>query len=665
MRYRTCILFVFWCFCFGKTHAQSNEITVEVLVDKVSHTNIRSFLQKTTEAVYKFYHDDMVNENCITSNCISVKYPDAEKTIITANDPAYSNLSKLKVFKMDPASGRIAIKMMTYKNNKGESCEYDKGDDYYFVSPLEIKLTELNPGVFSVPYTLVGKSEKFTSVIRVRYLPPVPANIKQDKPENVNDATKAVTLHSLVELTNKTNLTYLWEYKIGEDNTWKELGKTIDESVVFFPNRDIFKKIIKTDQTVQFRMKAVSPETQGPYSAPFTMQFTPDAPQIEKEDITLTATCPNTPSGEISIKKISGSAENFAYYVMKGKTVSPENYPDLISAANKIKAGTLPHNTPYAIQKLEEGDYTLVVYNANMPVGKIFWYYPFTISKYSVLTIKAQETKEATCAGVPDGQIMVETGGGDPGKLIYSISPAMGKKQQFGHTAIFTELTPGIYSVFVKDACSQLVATRELEIVKKTVQIKGKINIVTEPINNFSNGSVNIMLEGGSGQYKYVLTRGNMAESEKTATNASWVIDHLMRASYKIKVTDLNFPQCPGWDTSFVLSGKTLMADTTQQMLKKDSGQVAFSLKQPLPDIHFSLKPDFKFFINALNNHPGKREYFHSGGMAIINQYQCLFFITTGIPLPVAFPAGLFYQPACSQFYFRGTNGETNDGRIG
>ena len=584
MMSKSLVLAAFVCMYLGKSYSQGRDIPVEIIVDKLSHKNIRGFLEKTTEAVYKFYNGEISQENCITNKCIVLKSSDKEKSVNTSEDPVLSSIKALKVFRISQNTEVISLKMETFKNDKGDVCEFDKGDNHHSLVSLDIKLSDLNPGVFSNPLVMVAKDEKFTATIRVRYGLPVPIDIKPENIEKINDATKAITLKSQVDLTNKTNLTYLWEYSIDEENNWKELGKTISESVVFFPNRDVFKKTIKGNQTIHMRMKAVSSEIAGPYSATCDMQFTPTPPKFDNNDVTTQETCPNSPTGSISIKGLTGVADKFAYYIIKSKTLAADDYPDVIERGKKVFSGTVNSSKPLVIEKLDEGDYSIVIYNADVPVGKMFSTYSFNIKKYSLLVIKSESVTEATCANMPDGQILIEIEGGSPGKLITTITPAVGKSKQFSHNIVFTELTPGTYTVFVKDQCSQTIATKELEILKKTIQIKGKVEIATEPLNNFPNGSIKVNLEGGSGQYKYILAKGTNAGLEKTTLMPVWIIDNLTKGSYKLKIIDMSYPQCPGWDTIFILTGKTLGNDSTisqpEKPEKKDSSQSALSVKK-------------------------------------------------------------------------------------
>lgn len=637
------ILAVFICgLSTQRTKAQGKDMPVEVVVDKLSHKNIRGFLEKTIEAVYKFYNDDITPDNLITSKCLVLKSTDKEKSINTADDISLGSLKTLKQFKINPIAGVINIKMESFKNEKGDPCEFDKGDNYHSVVSLDVKLSELNPGMFSAPLPMIAKDDKFAAAVRVRYGIPAPAEIKAEGIEKVNDPSKSITLKSLLDLANKANLNYVWEYKTDEDNNWKELGKTSTESFVFTPAKDVFKKAIKTSETMHLRMKAVSAEISGPYSATCDILFTPAAPQFDRNDVATVATCPNSPSGSVTIKSISGVADNIAYYIIKEKNIEPGDYPDVIEQNKKVYSGTVTANKSLVIQKMEEGDYSIVIFNANMQVGKMFTTHSFNVKKIANLAIKAESVTEATCGNIPDGQILIEVEGGSPGKLVTTITPNIGKVKQFSKNIVFSELPAGLYTIFVKDECSQTISTKELEILKKTVQIKGRVDIESEPFNNFSNGTVKVSLEGGSGQYKYILTKGTVARPEKPVTASTFVIDNISKGGYKLKIIDMSLPLCPGWDTTFNVTGKTLVADTSSvQPEKKDSTpsqttkliskkinqeryladinilpgsknkmkeNLVKLMYEELENIHFSFQYDPEFFFYTLNDGFRKRK---------------------------------------------------------
>lgn len=549
-----------------QVNAQEKTIPVEIVVEKLSHKNVRAFLEKTTESIFKLYHKEANPENLLTSSCIIVQSTEKERSVNLADDPVLSPMKALKVFRVNQNTEVITLKLETFKNDRGELCNYDKGDNHFSVVSMDIKLSELAPGVFSAPITMVAKDEKFTATFRVRYGLPATKAIRYEGLQKINNAVKPVQLVSGIELANKTNLNYLWEYRLESEGEWKELGKTSSESIEFNPNKDLFKKNIKSNQTVHVRMKAVSSELAGQYSEMYDMQFSPPAPQLNVNEIVPQETCPNAPSGILSVKGVIGAADHFAYYIIKGSTIEEADYPDEINPTKKIASGKNPFDRPLQIPKLPEGEFTLVLYNADMAVGKLFVTHPFTIKKYPLLSIKKEDASDATCASIPDGQILIETEGGMPGKLVYSITPNKGKASHFDRSLMFTELPPDSYTVFVKDQCSQSIATREIVIRQKAVKISGSVEVTNEPINNFSNGSVRVHLQGGTGQYMYTVYKGTAASGlDRISQDTSWLLDNLTKGSYRLKVNDMAFPLCPGWDTSFTVVGKTISADTLQK----------------------------------------------------------------------------------------------------
>ncbi len=614
-------------------HAQGKELPVEVVVDKLSHKNIRAFLEKEIDAVFKFYHDEFLPDNNITNKCIVLKSIDKEKSINTADDIAISALKSLKQFKVNSSRGVIQLKMESFKNDKGDVCEYDRSDNYHSIVALEVKLHELNPGVFSAQLPIIAKDDKFAASIRVRYGIPAPAPITAEAIEKVNDPLKSITLKSMLELSNKANLSYVWEYKTDTENEWKEMGKTPTESFVLLPAKDIFKRAIKTNETIHFRMKAVSSEIAGPYTENFTVLFTPPAPHFERSEVKTVPTCPNSPSGSISIATITGFSDSLAYYILKGKTIDSTAYPDIVAQDLKAYSGTVVNNKSLTVQKLEEGDYTIVLYNANAQVGKMFTTHIFSIKKMPLLSIKSDKVSDATCSNSADGQILIELDGGNPGKLVTSITPNLGKTKQVGRSIYFTELPIGTYTVFVKDECSQIIASKELEVLQKTVQIRGKLEIETEPLDNTTNGVVIVSLEGGTGQYKYVVTKGIIAGTEKTETTNVFKIDKFAIGTFKIKVVDANFPLCPSWDTTFSIIGKTqevITIDTTKtiQPEKKDTIK-----NQTSKNIELRMNMERNEF-NA--RRMADRIFKQSNVIAILNKKEDLSFCWYSNPLLVA-----------------------------
>lgn len=68
--------------------AQGKQVPVEVVVDKLSYSHIRGFLERTTEAVYKFYRNEIGPQNYIADKgCLLLVSKEADKTQSLADDP--------------------------------------------------------------------------------------------------------------------------------------------------------------------------------------------------------------------------------------------------------------------------------------------------------------------------------------------------------------------------------------------------------------------------------------------------------------------------------------------------------------------------------------------------------------------------------------------------
>jgi|GEM_PF-923337 len=602
--------------------AQGREVPVEVMVDKVGYSHIRGFLERTTEAVYKFYRNEIAPQNYIADRgCLFVSSKDADKTLLLADDPQLSLNRFMRPYPLSIEDGTISIRMEAFRHERGDPCTYDKGDRHYSTAGVDVKMAELDPGVFSSPYRLAGKDGKLWAEIRMRYGLPMPAPISHKDHLAINDVSKVVEFSSFVQLPNKKNLEYLWEFQLEGSNEWKLLGKTISESVVFFPLRDVLKAPIKNTQLIRFRMKAISKEAAGEYVY-YETKFTPEAPEFTNASTALTPSCSGTPTGIINMGEVKGVADQFAYYVIKGKTLPEEEKPDLVGQEQKIKWGTIHNGAALKIEGLATGDYTLVVHNAGMKVGNTFITQTFSITQYPALTIKSSEVKEATCSNTPDGQILMETEGGNPSRFTYLISPATGKQQSSGRTVIFSDLLPGIYAVVIKDACNQL-ASRDIEVTRKTAQLQGQVAVKTEAINEFANGALNVSLENGSGKYRYSVWSNNVMMAEKETSSPKFIIDRLAKGTYQLKVQDLNTGKCPGWDTVFTMTAKVIASDTassikdtTNKNEQQQWSSMVTTAKVSVPDVRQSVfagdaqAKQINSFAAYVKNTPGQKRYY-------------------------------------------------------
>ena len=140
-----------------------------------------------------------------------------------------------------------------------------------------------------------------------------------------------------------------------------------------------------------------------------------------------------------------------------------------------------------------------------------------TVNTLPVVTANVSPLK---CYGGKDGSITVMPNGGDSSlKYLWSDSAV---------TATISGLTPGTYTVFIKDTISQCAVTDSFTIVSPdSIQITADVTNVLclEP-----NGAISLSVAGGTPPYKYEWSDKSTASS----------ISGLVAGSYSVTVTDAN-----------------------------------------------------------------------------------------------------------------------------
>lgn len=554
MQYKSLLLCTFFLIintCF----AQKKEVPVEVVIEKLQHLDLR---EKNTDAVYKFFYDTVLSQNNITEQCLTVHSLSGAKRVDTS-DVELKGKAKLKAFVLNSLADSIVIKMETYENDRGELCDYDKGDDYHSIATFTLKVKDLNPGIFSDTFTVYSEKQEFAALMRIRYGIPEAEDIVKLNEDSIIEVTRPVSLKSSLALKNKQGLTYHWEYKTERAQEWTSFNSaTNSESIEFNALKDIFKTPITKNETLQVRMKAVSVEIKSNYTAPLMLHFTPAAPEIPT-DIALAPTCPNNDCGSISMAAIKTIGDSVSYYLIKGKSLKPESYPDRVGDTAKIDAGTIAKVDSLSIESLAEGDYNLVIYNNVGAVGKAFAVHPFTIIKYKELKTLSVLPENAGCDSTASGQISLAMEGGNPDSLTYYISPIAGKPviDFAGRKAIFTKLPAGSYSVIVRDKCNQEIILDQVEVKTKTEAsgLEAQVHIEAQPNNSLAEGIVKIQLGGGTGNYAYNVSSGSLQTKGEIIGN-SGIIPHLPIGSLELRVVD-NAAKCLTWDTILVLGSET------------------------------------------------------------------------------------------------------------
>lgn len=587
--------------CFAG-RAQHTSIPVEVVVEKLQHKDIRSFLEKSTEAVFKFYHDTVVQENYLAESCIIVNSKQEERTIDLSNDAEFKQKRNLKPFAIPSTSTSIILKMENYEDDKGEVCIHDKGDDHFYISSLQINLAEVNAGVFSKSFNLISEKEKYAAVVKVRYGIPKPDDIIHINAEEVTEVTKPITLQSDVKLINKKGLTYQWEYNIAGEDKWHALGQpTLTASVVFIPGREIFKTPIKANQKVKLRVKAISAEIHSEFSMPIEVAITPEAPKFIPADVSLIPSCPNKNSGTVAISSIISPADSLQYIIIEGKVPVFTSVEDVLSKTVR-KQGIVPSAGVFTVNDLDNGDYTLFIHNAVGAVGKAGVAHAFSITEFPVLEITDVILEEASCDSSNNGRITVNTKGGNPHKLSYFIDPPLGDRTVLDRNVVFSQLPAGVYAVVIEDECGQHLSKKSLEVLRKAMPLMGEVAQIIPAASETSNGSVKLKVYGGTGMYDYVMTNAGATVKEGSLDNAL-VIGDLPAGSFNLKITDKTYT-CASWDTLLVIPQKT--QENSQQIPAEgssptDSVSLNYFSNQPSIGPNFTVRDKKLDFYGTSN----------------------------------------------------------------
>ncbi|HHH50240.1 MAG TPA: T9SS type A sorting domain-containing protein, partial [Saprospiraceae bacterium] len=165
---------------------------------------------------------------------------------------------------------------------------------------------------------------------------------------------------------------------------------------------------------------------------------------------------------------------------------------------------------------LPAGDYTLSIRNENNCIVT----QALTITEPTAPHIEI-EVQNESCAGDNDGQITINTTGGT-GPFQYSINNGI----TFQNENVFTNLSPGIYTVIVKDANGCTFEKLVNISAAQALQVEFTINHAT---CNYDNGFIASIVTGGHFPYQYNWSGTNANEA---------VANNLYAGTYALTITD-------------------------------------------------------------------------------------------------------------------------------
>ncbi len=219
----------------------------------------------------------------------------------------------------------------------------------------------------------------------------------------------------------------------------------------------------------------------------------PDPIIIEVDSIfnNTDPTCTN-PNGAINISS-SGGTSPHTYLWNNGST-----------NMNQTNLCHFGPSTPYTVTVTDGNGCTQVLSNINLNLG---------------LAVSVEEVNDISCFGECDGSIDITVTGG-----VTPYTYSWGNEDQ-------SDLCPGTYSVTVTDAANNTTVAQNIMINGPSSALTVSTNVITQPTENMSDGSITINVSGGWGGYQYMWNYNGI-----TTKN----IGGLPAGTYTVTVTDDN-----------------------------------------------------------------------------------------------------------------------------
>jgi gliding motility-associated-like protein len=173
------------------------------------------------------------------------------------------------------------------------------------------------------------------------------------------------------------------------------------------------------------------------------------------------------------------------------------------------------------------GTYYLFVRDANLCEVNIG---PVTINEPAAVAVSSVTPEDVTCNGADDGTITIVAGGGT-GTLEYSIDSAV---TFIANGGIFTDLSPGTYYLFVRDANLCMVSAGTDTIIEPAVIVVNLVDSTDVTCNGADDGTITILASGGTGTLEYSI------DSANTFVANGGVFTNLAPGAYYLFVRDAN-----------------------------------------------------------------------------------------------------------------------------
>ena len=564
---KTFLLILSFLLIFISANAQlASKVPVEVKLKSFTFNKLGSFfgdlLGNKVTPVYKFYLDSVADSHGLNNNlCYSVSVKDKAQIYQLSENNTFGG-PLVMTTQVDLNAGKDFVLLMeNYLNEKGNICEFKKGDTKHKISRYGISLASLKHGVTQQPITINAEQNQYSATLTIRLGLPVPVPPGFEISGKYLDGTKTITFKSNMNVLNKDGLLEEWQGSL-DGNHWFSMGeKSSKEELTITPEKDILKAILQVTSKCYLRYRIISPELTSEW-AEKAFEIVPPAPVVKKDDLFTTPSCFAASSGKITIKSIKGQTKKYRIIVIGGKDRKDTAcFEDLNNTCPESVKDTIITTSSVVLDNMAPGDYTVLVGNANIK-SDFFSSNTVKIDQFSRLEITGYNSNPDNCANSPAGSIQIETKGGNPDSLTFLITPVSGELVKKGRNGSFQKLPEGKYNVLVKDACDQVLSTPLIPVSSKDDTLKAVISILKKPDFDKNNGSVRVKIENGSGFYFYKLFLQDNLMQSKEFSAMEHNIESLYGAKYKILITDKNAPKCTGWNTEFNLEQNVIPALT-------------------------------------------------------------------------------------------------------
>jgi hypothetical protein len=178
---------------------------------------------------------------------------------------------------------------------------------------------------------------------------------------------------------------------------------------------------------------------------------------------------------------------------------------------------------------LKAGNYTFYVKDAHGCIQKN----KLAITQPDTLVLNLVQKTHPLCYGTQDGTILVNATGGNRGN-VFTLDNTLNQK-----TPLFTNLTQADYTVRVTDRKGCLNDIKSIPLVWPKA-MNAIITTTPPTCVGFSNGSIQVNLQGGTLNYTANLTNAISLPTNPTPINTQTTYDKLSAGDYHITVFDKN-----------------------------------------------------------------------------------------------------------------------------